>query len=125
MGRWEPGTKERLQSLALELFLAHGFEETTVAEIAEKAGVTERTFFRYFADKREVLFSGQDEFEHLFLTGVRDADDGPPMANSWVASLPSRTPPAAASRAATSLSSAGTTASRSREWQVVRMPAVS
>jgi AcrR family transcriptional regulator len=80
MVRWEPGARERLQAAALEQFAEQGFDGTTVAGIAAAAGLTERTFFRYFADKREVLFSGQDEFEHLFLAGVRDADDGPPMA---------------------------------------------
>ena len=80
MVRWEPGARERLQAAALTLFAEHGFDGATVAGIAAAAGVTERTFFRYFADKREVLFSGQNEFERLFLEGVRDADDGPPMA---------------------------------------------
>ncbi|RNF83547.1 TetR family transcriptional regulator [Streptomyces botrytidirepellens] len=61
MGRWEPGARERLQRAALELYVERGFEQTTVAEITNRAGLTERTFFRHFADKREVLFSGQDE----------------------------------------------------------------
>ncbi len=58
MGRWEPGARERLREAALELFMERGFEQTMVADIAERAGVTARTFFRYFADKREVLFDG-------------------------------------------------------------------
>ena len=58
MGRWEPDARGRLEQAALELYLERGFDNTTVAEIAERAGVTERTFFRHFADKREVLFSG-------------------------------------------------------------------
>ncbi|THG33379.1 TetR/AcrR family transcriptional regulator [Naasia lichenicola] len=58
MGRWEPDSKGRLQAAALELFVEHGYEQTTVADIAARSGVTERTFFRYFADKREVLFEG-------------------------------------------------------------------
>ena len=80
MVRWQPGVRERLQAAALERFAEQGFDGTTVAGIAEAAGVTERTFFRYFTDKREVLFTGQNEFEHLFLAGVRDADEDHPMA---------------------------------------------
>jgi AcrR family transcriptional regulator len=58
MGRWEPNARGRLEQAALELYVERGFEQTTVAEIAERAGLTERTFFRYFTDKREVLFAG-------------------------------------------------------------------
>src|SRR5664279_5101432 len=66
MGRWEPGASGRLRQAAMELYLDQGFEQTTVAEIAEHAGLTARTFFRYFADKREVLFAGSAELqEHL------------------------------------------------------------
>ena len=59
MGRWEPDARGRLEQAALELYGERGFEQTTVAEIAERAGLTERTFFRHFADKREVLFGGR------------------------------------------------------------------
>jgi AcrR family transcriptional regulator len=58
VGRWEPNASERLRGAAMELFVERGYEQTTVAEIAERAGLTSRTFFRYFADKREVLFDG-------------------------------------------------------------------
>ena len=58
MTRWEPGGRGRLELAALALYGERGFENTTVAEIAARAGLTERTFFRHFADKREVLFSG-------------------------------------------------------------------
>jgi AcrR family transcriptional regulator len=65
---------------AIELFGAQGYEATTVAEIAERAGLTKRTFFRYFADKREVLFSGTGELQHLWLEGVAAApDDASPL----------------------------------------------
>jgi AcrR family transcriptional regulator len=73
MARWRPGTRERLQSIALQLFLDRGFENTTVADIARAADVTERTFFRHFGDKREVLFAGQDDFLELFVGPIRDA----------------------------------------------------
>jgi AcrR family transcriptional regulator len=68
--RWEPGARERLQAAALELFAAQGFEQTTAAEIAQSVGLTERTFFRLFSDKREVLFYGQDAFVQSFLDGL-------------------------------------------------------
>ena len=73
MGRWQPDAQGRLQQAALTLFAKQGFESTTVAEIAEQAGLTKRTFFRYFADKREVLFQGADELKQLFVTEVADA----------------------------------------------------
>lgn len=61
MARWEPGARERLIRSALELFEERGFAQTTVPEIAARAGVTNRTFFRYFGDKREVLFGNEDQ----------------------------------------------------------------
>lgn len=73
MVRWEPGTRDRLQAAALQLYLDNGFEQTTVTEIAESVGVTERTFFRHFADKREVLFDGQDVLRVRFLAGAATA----------------------------------------------------
>jgi AcrR family transcriptional regulator len=80
MTRWEPGTRERLGQAALELFSTRGFEQTTAAEIAESVGLTERTFFRHFADKREVLFDGQQQFLQAFLDGVdAAAPDAPPF----------------------------------------------
>jgi AcrR family transcriptional regulator len=73
MARWQPGARERLQAVTLELFAEQGFEGTTVAEIASRAGLTERTFFRYFTDKREVLFTGQDTFEGMFVDQIAAA----------------------------------------------------
>ncbi|MBX7552009.1 TetR family transcriptional regulator [Streptomyces sp. NPDC004232] len=73
MGRWEPDARGRLAKAALELYGERGYEQTTVAEIAKRAGLTERTFFRHYADKREVLFAGAVELENLFVTAVADA----------------------------------------------------
>jgi AcrR family transcriptional regulator len=63
MARWEPDARGRLETSAMELFRERGYVRTTVEEIAARAGLTERTFFRYFADKREVLFSGSKALE--------------------------------------------------------------
>jgi AcrR family transcriptional regulator len=73
MGRWEPDARGRLAKAALELYDRHGYEQTTVAEIAEAAGVTERTFFRHYADKREVLFDGSQLLQARMLAAVHDA----------------------------------------------------
>ncbi|HEX3519508.1 MAG TPA: helix-turn-helix domain-containing protein [Solirubrobacteraceae bacterium] len=73
MGRWEPDARGRLMQAAFELYHEHGFEQTTVAEIASRAGLTERTFFRHFADKREVLFAGADALTDLMVSTVVDA----------------------------------------------------
>jgi AcrR family transcriptional regulator len=78
MVRWEPGAPERLQKAALELFATRGFEQTTATEIAQSVGLTERTFFRHFSDKREVLFYGQHLLVQAFLAGV---DTAPPGAS--------------------------------------------
>ena len=73
MGRWEPNARERLQVAAMELFEERGYDRTTVEEIAAHAGLTERTFFRYFTDKREVLFSGSKELEALIVGAIAQA----------------------------------------------------
>jgi AcrR family transcriptional regulator len=73
MTRWEPNAAGRLAQAALELYSERGFEQTTVAEIAARAGLTERTFFRHFADKREVLFAGADRLQELVVTAVASA----------------------------------------------------
>ncbi|HXQ59296.1 MAG TPA: TetR family transcriptional regulator [Acidimicrobiales bacterium] len=75
MARWEPNAHDRLQQAALDLYGERGFEQTTVAEIAKRAGLTERTFFRYFADKPEVLFSGAGALQELLVTLVSEAPD--------------------------------------------------
>jgi AcrR family transcriptional regulator len=73
MGRWEPDSRGRLQEAALTLFAERGFDQTTAAEIAQRAGVTERTFFRHFADKREVLFGGSEHLRRQIVAGVAGA----------------------------------------------------
>ncbi len=73
MARWKPDARNRLEQAALELYSARGFEQTTVAEIAAQAGLTERTFFRHFADKREVLFGGARALEDLLVARVAAA----------------------------------------------------
>src|SRR5690349_7915531 len=86
MSRWEPNARGRLSEAALELYSERGFDETTVAEIAERAGLTERTFFRHFADKREVLFGGQDLLSSAIAEAVAAAPaDADPMATAIAA----------------------------------------
>ncbi|BBX89247.1 TetR family transcriptional regulator [Mycolicibacterium boenickei] len=75
MARWEPNARGRLEEAALELFGEQGFEKTVVAEIAERAGLTERTYFRYFADKREVLFWGEHLLSDTLVGAVADAPE--------------------------------------------------
>jgi AcrR family transcriptional regulator len=80
MGRWEPNALERLQEAAMELFLEHGYDRTTVGDIAARAGLTERTFFRYFIDKREVLFARSGDLEKTVVGVIASApDDATPL----------------------------------------------
>ncbi|MFC9927813.1 TetR family transcriptional regulator [Streptomyces sp. NPDC127190] len=87
MGRWEPNARERLGNAALELYAERGFEQTTVAEIAKRAGLTERTFFRHYADKREVLFSGAGELEALIVGAVEGAPESAAPVDALAAGL--------------------------------------
>ena len=73
MGRWEPDAAGRFRAAAMELFVERGYEQTTVADIAERAGLTRRTFFRYFADKREVLFNGSERLQNLMVDALVNA----------------------------------------------------
>ncbi|MGH9055990.1 MAG: TetR family transcriptional regulator [Acidimicrobiales bacterium] len=73
MGRWEPDSAGRLVEAALTLFAERGFDQTTAEEIAKAAGLTERTFFRHFADKREVLFYGANDLKEHLVALVADA----------------------------------------------------
>lgn len=76
MSRWEPHAAERLGLAAVELFAERGYDDVTVVEIAERAGLTRRTFFRHFTDKREILFRGQDAYRELFTTAIAGAPAG-------------------------------------------------
>jgi AcrR family transcriptional regulator len=81
MSRWKPDAEGRLIKAAITLFDEQGYDATTVAGIAEAAGLTKRTFFRYFADKREVLFRGSQELRDRWIDGIAAAaSDAPAMA---------------------------------------------
>ncbi len=76
MARWEPGARERLVLAAVDLFTEQGYDDTTVTEIAERAGVTKSTLFRYFPEKRDILAAGQETLSHLLSEGIAEAPDG-------------------------------------------------
>lgn len=76
MPRWQPDAIGRLQHAAMTLFLERGYDDVTVAEIADHAGLTKRTYFNHFADKREVLFAGATAFEQGIVDAVRAAPAG-------------------------------------------------
>lgn len=75
MPRWDPRAEDRLREAALELYLEHGYENVTVAQITERAGLTRRTFSRYFTDKRDVLFAGSQQLPVALADAVLHADD--------------------------------------------------
>jgi AcrR family transcriptional regulator len=75
MPRWEHGSEDRLKKAALELFDEQGFEKTSVIEIAKRAHVATRTFFRYFPDKREVLFAEADALRAVLVERILQAPD--------------------------------------------------
>jgi AcrR family transcriptional regulator len=87
MGRWEPDARGRLAQAAFALYGERGFEQTTVGEIAERAGLTERTFFRHFADKREVLFAGADTLRELLQGTMTSAPDSATPIEAVAAAL--------------------------------------
>ncbi len=76
MARWEPGARERLVVAAVDLFNEQSYDATTVAQIAERAGVTKSTFFRHFPDKRELLVAGQETLSRLLAEGIAEAPVG-------------------------------------------------
>ncbi|HKN51933.1 MAG TPA: helix-turn-helix domain-containing protein [Amycolatopsis sp.] len=73
MVRWQPETTQRLVVAAVDLFTEQGYDATTVAQIAERAGVTKSTFFRHFSDKRELLVAGQETLSRLLTEGIAEA----------------------------------------------------
>jgi AcrR family transcriptional regulator len=80
MSRWQPDARGRLERAAMELFVDRGFEQATVTEIAQRAGLTQRTFFRHFADKREVLFAGSAALQEFMVSAVASApEDAAPI----------------------------------------------
>ena len=87
VGRWAPNASERLETAALDLFVENGYAETTVAQIADRAGLNRATFFRHFADKREVLFGGEDVLARLFADGIRAASPDATLAECLQAAL--------------------------------------
>jgi AcrR family transcriptional regulator len=87
VGRWEPDARGRLEDAALALYGEGGFDQTTVAEIAERAGLTERTFFRYFTDKREVLFWGAGRLQETLVNAVVGAPDSVAPIDAIIAAL--------------------------------------
>ncbi|KAA0921356.1 TetR/AcrR family transcriptional regulator [Streptomyces apricus] len=81
MARWDPGAEQRLKRAALELFLERGYDHVTVTHIAERAGLTRRSYFRYFPDKREVLFAGSERLPPALAEAVLAAHpDAAPLA---------------------------------------------
>jgi AcrR family transcriptional regulator len=89
MARWEPNARERLERAALGLFTERGYDATTVAAIADRADLTKSTFFRHFADKREVLFGGQDMLAQLFSDAIAAAPPSASIAGCLAAALES------------------------------------
>ena len=85
--RWEPNARGRLEQAAMQLIGEQGFEDTTVAEIAQRAGLTERTFFRHFTDKREVLFSGSELLAERMVEPVLAAPDSAAPLDAVAAGL--------------------------------------
>jgi AcrR family transcriptional regulator len=73
MARWRPGATQRLVAAAVDLFAEQGYDATTVAQIAERAGVTRSTFFRHFSDKHELLVAGQETLSRLLAEGITEA----------------------------------------------------
>ena len=87
MARWQPGARERLVAAAVDLFGEQGYDATTVAQIAQRAGVTRSTFFRHFSDKREVLVAGQETLSRLLAEGITEAPAGAKPLDAVAAGL--------------------------------------
>ncbi|MFJ9427685.1 TetR/AcrR family transcriptional regulator [Streptomyces sp. NPDC101249] len=87
MARWDAGAAERLREAALDLFGEHGYDAVTVTQIAERAGLTRRTFHRYFPDKREILFAGSERLPPAVAEAVLAADPGLPPLRAALSAL--------------------------------------
>jgi AcrR family transcriptional regulator len=92
MARWKPDARGRLEQAALDLYSEQGFDQVTVAEIAARAGLTERTFYRYFADKREVLFWGQAALRDIFVSAIAEIADPVALLDTVAAALEAACP---------------------------------
>src|ERR1700735_4490302 len=92
MARWEPGARERLVVAAVDLFTEQGYDTTTVAQIAERAGVTRSTFFRHFSDKRELLVAGQETLSRLLAEGITEAPADASPLEAVAGRLPAASP---------------------------------
>ncbi|GHG23360.1 MULTISPECIES: TetR/AcrR family transcriptional regulator [Amycolatopsis] len=87
MARWDPGTADRLRKAALELYAEHGYDAVTITQIAERAGITRRSYFRYFPDKREVLFAGAEQLPPAVAEAVLAAEEGESPLRTILAAL--------------------------------------
>jgi AcrR family transcriptional regulator len=87
MARWQPDTRRRLQIAATELYAEQGYDRTTIAEIVERAGLTQRTFYRHFGDKREVLFGNEGGLTDELTAAVDGAPAGASMRDAIAAGL--------------------------------------
>ena len=124
--RWGPDADDRLYRAAMELILERGYHEVTVAEIAEHAGLTKRSFFRHFADKREVLFAGAADFERAVVDAVRAAPPAVAPLDAVVAALAGAGAPIAAwGDAARRRQRLVASAPELRERELIKMDAVS
>jgi AcrR family transcriptional regulator len=92
VARWEPNARERLEKASLELFQERGYDRTTVQEIAARAGLTERTFFRYYTDKREVLFGGSGMLQERLIEQIGGAPCSTAPLDAVVAALEATAP---------------------------------
>ncbi len=115
MTRWQPDSRGRLAEAALALYGERGFEQTTVAEIAKRAGLTERTFFRHFTDKREVLFAGGADLQELLVSTVAAAP-----RDAWVLRRSTRSIEAVA----LAIEAAGTLLQGRREFSLRRQQVI-
>jgi AcrR family transcriptional regulator len=114
--RWNPEAEERLRSAAIELYLEFGYENVTVAQIADRAGLNRRTFSRYFTDKRDVLFAGSEQLPGLLADALKQVDPELPPFGAVLAAL-TEVAPALADRVAPHAKQRRNVVARSPELQ--------